>query len=120
MARTSVTSTARSTPAYPSARRILLVRLGAIGDVVNALVLANALKRAWPDSQIGWAVGPRARPVLEGHPSISRIHEIDVKSLRSIRGAVAEIREQRYTMAIDLQRLFKSGLLSFLSGAERR
>ena len=54
--------------------RILIVRLGALGDVVNALALANALVRARPDVQIGWACHELALPILLAHPSIARAH----------------------------------------------
>ncbi|MBI3893964.1 MAG: lipopolysaccharide heptosyltransferase II [Candidatus Wallbacteria bacterium] len=88
--------------------------------MVNALVLANALKRAWPDCFIGWAVHPKSRPVLEGHPAIGEIHTLESSSPASIARTAEEIRSRGYSIAIDLQRLFKSGLLAFLSGAPRR
>ena len=53
---------------------ILVVRLGAIGDVVNALVFATAVKDASPATRIGWAVHPLAFPLVEGHPSVERVH----------------------------------------------
>ena len=63
---------ARPGPALPA--RILVVRLGAIGDVVNALVFATAIKDASPETEIGWVVHPLARPMVEGHPSVDRVH----------------------------------------------
>lgn len=98
----------------------MLIRLGAIGDVVNALVLACALKREWPEVRIGWAIHPRARGVLDGHPAIDEIHEIDPRGRGSLVESIATIRARGYELTIDLQRLFKSGLLAFLSGAPRR
>ena len=53
---------------------LLVVRLGAIGDVVNALVFATAVKQASPGTRIGWAVHPLAFPLVEGHPSVDRVH----------------------------------------------
>ena len=54
--------------------KILVVRLGAIGDVVNALVFAAAVKEASPEVEIGWVVHPLARPLVEGHPCVDRVH----------------------------------------------
>ena len=100
--------------------RILIVRLGALGDVVNSLALANALVRARPDVRIGWASYELAGPLLQGHPSIARVHLLARGSgVRGWRKLVAEIRAQRYELALDLQRLTKSALLARWSGAPR-
>lgn len=115
-----MTSTPRNTPASFSARSVLLIRLGAIGDVVNTLVLANALKRAAPGCRLGWAVGPRALPLLERHPAVDTTHLVDVSRPASIPAAIAGLRAGGYELALDLQRLFKSGLLAWLSGAPER
>jgi lipopolysaccharide heptosyltransferase II len=99
---------------------VLAVRLGAIGDVANALVFAAALKEARPDARIGWAVHPLAAPLVDGHPSVDRLHVWP-------RGAgvagwlrlVREIRAERYEVAVDLQRIQKSAWLARFSGAPR-
>jgi heptosyltransferase-1 len=101
-------------------RRILIVRLGAIGDVVNALVVAAALERHDPSVEIGWAVHERALPLVEGHPCIDRVHLWRRGSgLAGFRRAARDVRRQRYELAIDLQRIAKSAALARLSGAPR-
>lgn len=101
-------------------RKILIVRLGAIGDVTNALVVANALKDADPEVSIGWAVHPLSLPLLEGHPSVDRVHVWPRKGgLAGFRTLMKGIREAQYDAAIDLQRLQKSTLIARLSGARR-
>ncbi len=101
--------------------RILIVRLGALGDVVNALALANALVRARPDVQIGWACHELALPILCAHPAIARVHVWRRGSgLGGWRALLGEIRSQRYELALDLQRLTKSALIVRCSGAQRR
>jgi ADP-heptose:LPS heptosyltransferase len=99
---------------------ILIVRLGAIGDVTNALVLAEALRTHAPSIRIGWAVHPLAAPLVVGHPAIDRAHvwprEHPVAGFRRLR---AELRRERYGLAIDLQRLTKSACLARASGAPR-
>ena len=100
--------------------RVLIVRLGAIGDVTNALVVANALRDAYPGCFIGWAVHPLSAPLVEGHPSIDRVHVwprgTGVAGFRALR---REIVAEGYGVAIDLQRLQKSSLVARLSGAPR-
>jgi len=100
--------------------RVLAVRLGAIGDVVNALVLATALKETFPQAHLGWVVHPLAEPLVRGHPCVDRVH---VWPRDGGPGAflalVRELRAERYEVALDLQRLAKSALLARLSGAPR-
>lgn len=101
--------------------RILIVRLGALGDVVNALALANALVRARPDVEIGWACHELALPILSAHPAIARVHVWRRRSgLSGWRALLGEIRARRYDLALDLQRLTKSAWIVRCSGAPRR
>lgn len=105
-------------PSVPA--RILVVRLGAIGDVVNALVLATAIKDAAPGTHIGWAVHPLSRPLVQGHPAIDAVHVWRKGGgLSAFRDVLGEVRAARYDLAIDAQRILKSALLARLSGAER-
>ena len=57
-----------------TAERILIERLGAIGDVVNALTVATALKRRARPPEIGWAVHDLSLPLVEQPPAVDRVH----------------------------------------------
>lgn len=110
---------ARPRPLPPTAR-VLVVRLGAIGDVANAVVFATALRERYPGVHIGWAVHGLAAPLLRGHPAVDRVHLWDRKGgLAAFRSLVGEVRRERYDLAVDLQRILKSALLARLSGAPR-
>jgi len=99
---------------------LLVVRLGAIGDVVNALVFATAVKDASPDTRIGWAVHPLAFPLVEGHPSVDRVHLWPRNAGRvGWRMVRDEVRAAGYEVAVDLQRILKSAWLARSSGATR-
>jgi heptosyltransferase-1 len=95
--------------------RILIVRLGALGDVVHAIPVAAALRRAFPAARIDWLVGAKHREILDLVPVIDRRLAIDT----SFFGAIGELRRSRYDVAIDLQGLIKSAVLARLSGASR-
>ena len=100
--------------------RVVVVRLGAIGDVVNALVFATALKRERPEMRLGWVVHPLVLPLVEDHPCIDRVHVWQRGGgLGEFRRVLAEVRAERYELAVDLQRIQKSSLLARLSGARR-
>ncbi|MEM8711129.1 MAG: glycosyltransferase family 9 protein [Planctomycetota bacterium] len=103
-----------------NAPRVLIVRLGAIGDVVNALIVANAVRREIPGARIGWATHPLSASMVQGHPSVDRVHVWHRGGAPGgLRRLIAEVRNERYDVAVDLQRLQKSSLLARLSGAQR-
>lgn len=116
-----------------SARRILIVRLSALGDVVHALPLLDALRRARPDAHIGWLVEEASSSLLLGHPQIDRVwvapRRESERLLRRARLAAAagpwlrlirELRAARYEVSIDAQCNLRSSSLARLSGAARR
>jgi heptosyltransferase I len=114
-------------------RRILLVRLSAIGDIVFASPLVAAVRRAYPKAHIAWLAQPECKALLEHHPQLDEVivwpHR-DWQALWAARrwaALWAEIRrfrrllrERDFDLAIDLQGLLKSGLLTRLTGARER
>jgi heptosyltransferase-1 len=103
--------------------RVLIVRLGALGDVVHAIPVAAALRRADPGARIDWLVSAKHREILDLVPVVDRRLVIndrsDARGGTSLAGAVRELRRARYDVAIDLQGLIKSALLARSSGAPR-
>lgn len=108
------------TPVFP-AQRILIVRLGAIGDVVNSTVLLNHLRDLYPEAFIAWAVHPLSAPMLEGHPGLDEIIVIQKSQFpRKLGELKRRLAPYRFDLAIDLQKLAKSALVAYLSGASVR
>jgi heptosyltransferase-1 len=103
--------------------RFLIVRLGALGDVVHAIPVAAALRRAFPASRIDWLVSAKHREILDLVPVIDRRLVINDRSDAlggtSMLAAVRELRAAHYDVALDLQGLIKSALLARSSGAPR-
>lgn len=101
--------------------RLLIVLLGAIGDVVCGLPLLQRVRAGWPSTRIAWAVEPPAAPLLEAHPAVD---QVIVFRRRQGAAALAEflrtVRASRPDLTLDCQRHFKSGLTSWCSGAPRR
>jgi heptosyltransferase-1 len=113
--------------------RIALVKLSAIGDVVHALPVATALRARRPGARLVWIVERREAAVLRGHPALDEVIEVDTRAWRRARGraavraALAEIRALRarlragrFDVAVDLQGLLKSGLITAATGAPLR
>ena len=111
-------------------RRILIVKLSSIGDVVQSLPVAGALRRRFPKAYIAWAVGPAAAEAVAGNPHLSEVLVVGgsvtyggVRSLpplaspRRLRRALHEI---GFDTTLDLQGLLKSAAIAYLSGARER
>ncbi len=103
------------------ADRLLIVLLGAIGDVTRALPLAQRLRRGYPEAQITWAVEPLSAPLLENHAAIDRRVVFDRRGgAPAFLRFLSEIRRLRPDLTLDLQRHLKSGVTSLFSGARVR
>lgn len=109
-------------------RRILVMRLGAIGDCLRVLPAVARLRQARPDVTIGWAVEHWVYPVLAGNPLVDRFHILDRRELKGgPRRALAEIRRftqdvkaQNYEVLLEFHGRLKSGVLAWLSGVPVR
>jgi len=99
------------------ARSILVVRLGAFGDLVHALPAVAAMRAAWPDARIDWLVDGRYAALLELVPAIDRVIVMGGPTGRSVFRAIGELRRARYELAIDFQGLLKSAVLARAAGA---
>ena len=102
-------------------RRILIVLLGAIGDVVRALPLLGRIRRGWPAAHIAWAVEPNASPIVERHPWLNELIVYDRRLAPwSFAPFLRAVRARQFDLVLDLQRHLKSGITSFASGARER
>src|SRR5690242_20992486 len=54
-------------------RRILLIKLSAVGDVVHTIPVLNKLRRRYPDARIDWLVTPAIADLIRHHPAISNV-----------------------------------------------
>lgn len=102
-----------------SSTRILVVRLGALGDIIHALPAVASLKHNYPGSHLTWAVEPRWAVLLDGNPFVDRVIGVDRGSGAGIARAWRELREQRFDFAVDLQGLVKSALVANVARTDR-
>jgi lipopolysaccharide heptosyltransferase I len=110
--------------------RILIVKLGSIGDIVHTLPSLAAIRRELPGAEVAWVVERRASEILKDNPLVDRLIEIDTKALRrrrplsgetllATRQQLQRLRASAFDVALDFQGLLKSATIARLSRAPR-
>jgi heptosyltransferase-1 len=112
--------------------KVLIVRVGAMGDVLHALPAVAALRVARPEWEIDWVVDSRWAPLLadgDGRgPVVSRVHLAATKlwtgsplspvTLRSVLALRRALRAERYDLAVDMQGTLRSAVIGRMAGAK--
>jgi heptosyltransferase-1 len=100
--------------------KILFIKLGALGDVINTLPLAITL-REQIHARIYWLVEPLSYPLVSSHSSVERAILFDKKHWpQALPSVLKELQSEEFDIALDLQRLIKSGLFCLASKSARR
>jgi len=110
--------------------RTLIIKPSSMGDVVQALPVLTALKEAHPSAHVSWLVGKPFAGILDGHPRLDEVIVFDRRRFARFTFSVTVageflafmkgLRQRRFTAVIDLQGLFRSGLLALATGAPAR
>lgn len=110
--------------------RLLIVKPSSLGDVVHSLPFLHAIKDRYPDAEVHWVIAKGLEGLLEGNGLVGRMVVIDKdswKRLSNIRNTMREfrrlfmaLREERYDVVVDLQGLFRSGVITGVTGAGKR
>ncbi|MDQ1524133.1 MAG: heptosyltransferase [Pyrinomonadaceae bacterium] len=111
--------------------RILIVKLGSIGDIVHTLPSLAAIRRELPQAEVAWAVERRAAEILRDNPLVDRLIELDTKALRrwrplsgetllATRQQLQRLRASAFDVTLDFQGLLKSAAIARLARAPRR
>jgi heptosyltransferase I len=109
--------------------KVLIVKLGSIGDIVHTLPALAALRAGMPHAEISWVAERSASEILKDNPILDRLIEVDTKALRrglmsgetlrAPRQQLRRLRASAFDIALDFQGLLKSASIARLSGARR-
>ncbi len=109
--------------------RVLIVKLGSIGDIVHTLPALAALRAGMPHAEISWVAERSSSEILKDNPILDRLIEVDTKALRrglmsgetlrAPRQQLRRLRASAFDVALDFQGLLKSASIARLSGARR-
>ena len=101
--------------------RVCIVMMSAVGDAVHVLPVINAIKRRHPESHITWVLQAGPASLVRGHPNVDEIILFDrTKGLGGFLDVSRELKRRRFDLLIDLQVYFKAGIITAMSGANRR
>lgn len=98
---------------------ILVVRLGAMGDIIHTLPAVASLKHSFPGCDLTWAVEPQWVSLLEGNPFIDRLILLDRTRLSALAGNWQKLRAGHFDFAVDFQGLVKSALVASVARPDR-
>ena len=117
----------RRLPRPPEAERVLVIRLGAVGDVVRTRFAFAGVRELYPRAQIDWLVEDRAAPALDGSVGLDAVLRVprralgrSPRSLGRLGAFVRDLRARRYELVLDFHGILKSALLARLSGTPIR
>ena len=110
-------------------RKILLIKLSAVGDVVHTIPLLNKLRRRYPTAQLDWLVTPAIAELLRHHPAITNIIEFEREAwstpwrlapFTSYARLAAKLRAAAYDLVVDMHGQFRTAALTLATGAPAR
>lgn len=109
-------------------KNILIIKPSALGDIVMVLPAVSALRSSFPDAKLSWLIRPEFAPLVENHPYVDEVVIFDRKLLRrawrngralgALVSLIKKLRSEKYDAVIDLQGLFRTGVLGWLSGCK--
>lgn len=108
-------------------RSVCLIKPSSLGDVVHALPVLSSLHERWPSARFAWVVNSGLRGLVEGHPGLDEVIPFDrgrvgvgPRGLVRFGGFLGGLRKRQFDLVVDLQGLFRSGLMAWVSGARWR
>jgi len=110
-------------------RKILLIKLSAVGDVVHTIPVLNKLRRRYPSAQIDWLVTPAIAELLRHNPAISNVIEFarddwsrpwTLTPFVNYARLAGKLRANAYDLVVDMHGQFRTAVFVLASGAPVR
>lgn len=100
-------------------RRILLIKPSSLGDIVHAMPTLAALRERFPQAEVTWLVKRQWTSLVEVIEGVDQVCAVE-QGLMGWLGQVPDLRAARFDLVVDLQGLFRSGAMAWLTGSGRR
>ncbi len=103
---------------YTDYRRILMIRLSSLGDIILTTPVLRLLRESWPAARIDFVLKTEFQEVLRAHPCVDRLVLVDTRE--PLRHTIRALRETHYDLVLDLHRTWRSVWLYHGSRARQR
>lgn len=119
----------RSSPSLATIEpdRVCILKPSAMGDILHAMPILSALRSRWPRAHLSWVVNRSFAELLEGHPDLDELivynrgrKGLDRDKFLGFAALLARLRRSRFDLAIDLQGLLRSAMMTAATGAKLR
>ncbi|MGF6998197.1 lipopolysaccharide heptosyltransferase I [Paraburkholderia sp. GAS32] len=110
-------------------KRVLIVKVTSLGDIVQALPVAADIKRAFPGVEVDWAADEAFAELVHWSTSVDRVLCAPLRrfkkarrwgDFKAIAASIAELRAYRYDYIIDIHGVYKSAIIAFLARSSKR
>ncbi len=110
-------------------KRVLIVKVTSLGDIVQALPVVADIKRAFPGVQVDWAADEAFAEMVHWCKSVDRVLCAPLRrfkkarrwgDFKAIAASIAELRAYRYDFIVDIHGVYKSAIIAFLARSSRR
>ncbi|MFM0066732.1 lipopolysaccharide heptosyltransferase I [Paraburkholderia aspalathi] len=110
-------------------KRVLIVKVTSLGDIVEALPVVADIKRAYPGVEVDWAADEAFAEVVHWSQSVDRVLCAPLRRFKKARSwgdfkaiwaSIAELRAYRYDFIIDIHGVYKSAIIAFLARSSKR
>ena len=98
---------------------IVVVRFGAMGDIIHALPAVTSLKRSFPQKRLIWVVARKWKELLEGNPYVDELLTFDRDGVSALAESWKRLRLIKPEIAIDFQGLLQSAIAGRITGPKR-
>ncbi|WP_153099637.1 lipopolysaccharide heptosyltransferase I [Paraburkholderia hayleyella] len=110
-------------------KRVLVVKVTSLGDVIQAQPVVADIQRAFPGVKVDWAVDEAFAEVTQWNQGIDRVLCAPLRRFKKARhwadfqaiaASLAELRAERYDVVLDIHGVYKSAIIAFLARASQR
>jgi heptosyltransferase-1 len=110
-------------------KRILIVKVTSLGDIVETTPVVADLRRAFPGAKIDWAADAAFADIIRWNPGVDRVLSAPLRKfkkarswadLKDIAASIGELRAHKYDAILDIHGVYKSAIIAFLARSRRR
>ncbi|KND56652.1 putative lipopolysaccharide heptosyltransferase I [Candidatus Paraburkholderia kirkii] len=110
-------------------KRILIVKVTSLGDIVETLPVVSDLRRAFPSAKVDWAADAAFVDIIRWNPGVDRVLSAPLRKfkkarnwndLKEIAGSISELRAEKYNVIVDIHGVYKSAIIAFIARGKLR